>query len=73
MNKLYEIINGVLEDNDLDTFETFEDSMNLKNDLGMDSFNLAELTVAIEDEFDVDIFKNDMVFTIGDIKKKLNG
>ena len=73
MNKLYEIINGVLEDNDLDTFETFEDSMNLKNDLGMDSFNLAELTVAIEDEFDVDIFKNDMGFTIGDIKKKLNG
>jgi len=73
MNKLYEIINGVLEDNDLDTFETFEDSMNLKNDLGMDSLNLAELTVAIEDEFDVDIFKNDMVFTIGDIKKKLNG
>lgn len=73
MNKLYEIINGVLEDNDLDTFETFEDSMNLKNDLGMDSFNLAELTVAIEDEFDVDIFKNDMVFTVGDIKKKLNG
>ena len=73
MNKLYEIINEVLEDNDLDTFETFEDSMNLKNDLGMDSFNLAELTVAIEDEFGVDIFKNDMVFTIGDIKNKLNG
>lgn len=73
MNKLYEIINEVLEDNDLDTFETFEDSMNLKNDLGMDSFNLAELTVAVEDEFGVDIFKNDMVFTIGDIKNKLNG
>jgi len=73
MNKLYEIINEILEDNDLDTFEIFDDSMNLKNDLGMDSFNLAELTVAIEDEFGVDIFKNDMVFTIGDIKNKLNG
>ena len=73
MNKLYEIINEILEDNDLDTFEIFEDSMNLKNDLGMDSFNLAELTVAIEDEFGVDIFKKDMVFTIGDIKNKLNG
>jgi len=73
MDKLYEIINEVLDDNHLNQFSNFDDSMNLKDDLGMDSFMLAELTVAIEDEFGVDIFKNDMVFTIGDIKNKLNG
>tara|TARA_R100001509_G_C4686221_1_gene155263 strand:+ start:99 stop:320 length:222 start_codon:yes stop_codon:yes gene_type:complete len=72
MNRLYEIINEILEDSGLDTIEVFDDSMNLKNDLGMDSLNLAELTVSIEDEFDVDIFKDDMVFTINDIKKKLS-
>ena len=73
MNKLYEIVNEVLESNELDTQTTFKDTDNLKDDLGMDSFNLAELTVMIEDEFDIDIFEGDMVFTIGDIKTKLNG
>jgi acyl carrier protein len=73
MKKLYEIVNEVLESNELDTQETFKDTDNLKNDLGMDSFNLAELTVMIEDEFDIDIFEGDLVFTIGDIKQKLNG
>ena len=56
MKKLYEIVNEVLESNELDTQETFKDTDNLKNDLGMDSFNLAELTVMIEDEFGIDIF-----------------
>jgi acyl carrier protein len=73
MKKLYEIINGILKENDLDTFDKFEDSHHLKNDLGLDSFNLAELTVLIEDEYDIDIFEGDLVFTIGDIKQKLNG
>jgi len=73
MNKLYEIVNEVLESNELDTQNTFKDTDNLKDDLGMDSFNLAELTVMIEDEFNIDIFEGDMVFTIGDIKTKLNG
>lgn len=73
MKKLYEIVNEVLESNELDTQETFKDTDNLKNDLGMDSFNLAELTVMIEDEFDIDIFEGELVFTIGDIKQKLNG
>jgi len=73
MNKLYEIINGILKENDLDTFDKFEDSHHLKNDLGLDSFNLAELTVLIEDEYDIDIFEGDLVFTICDIKQKLNG
>ena len=36
MNKLYEIINGILKENDLDTFDKFEDSHHLKNDLGLD-------------------------------------
>jgi acyl carrier protein len=46
--------------------------MNLKNDIGYDSFMLAELTVEIEEVYNIDIFKDSLVFTIGDIKKKLN-
>jgi hypothetical protein len=31
------------------------------------------LTVEIEEACNIDIFKDSLIFTIGDIKKKLNG
>jgi acyl carrier protein len=73
MNNLLEIINRVLDSNDMNPLVHVTDSMNLKDDLGFDSFMLAELTVEIEEETGVDIFKDGMVFTIEDILKKLNG
>lgn len=73
MNNLLEVINRVLDSNDMDTFDSILDSMNLKNDLGFDSFMLAELTVEIEEETGIDIFADSIVYTIGDIRKKLNG
>lgn len=71
--ELLEIINKVLESNGHNTITELNDDMNLKNDIGYDSFMLAELTVEIEEVYNVDIFKESLVFTIGDIKKKLNG
>lgn len=44
---------------------------NLRNNLEFTSFDLAELTVKIEDEFDVDIFEDGLVNTIGEIYAKL--
>ena len=44
---------------------------NLRNDLGLTSFDLAELTVRIEDEFDIDIFEDGLVNTIGEVYAKL--
>ena len=73
MNNLLEIINRVLDSNDMDIIENIDNSMNLKNDLGFDSFMLAELTVEIEEETGIDIFADSIVNTIGDITKKLNG
>lgn len=73
MNNLLEVINNVLESNSMDSVEDINDSMNLKDDLGFDSFMLAELTVEIEEETGVDIFADGVVNTIGDIRKKLNG
>jgi acyl carrier protein len=73
MKNLLEVINNVLESNSMDSVENINDSMNLKDDLGLDSFMLAELTVEIEDETGVDIFADGVVNTIGDIRKKLNG
>ena len=42
------------------------DTTNLK-EIGMSSFDLASLTVMIEDEFDVDVFEEGLVLTFGEI------
>lgn len=49
------------------------ESTKLREELGLDSFNLAELTVYLEDEFDVDVFEDGIVNTVGEIYDKLNG
>jgi acyl carrier protein len=71
--ELLDIINKVLENNGYQTISELRDDMNLKNDIGYDSFMLAELTVEIEEVYNIDIFKDSLVFTVGDIKNKLNG
>ena len=71
--ELLNVINSILDDNDISQVTNISDSMNLKDDLGFDSFMLAELTVTIEEETGVDIFADGVVNTIGDIRKKLNG
>lgn len=70
---LLKIINKVLENNGYSAVENISDDMHLKNDLGYDSLMLAELTVEIEEVYNVDIFKDTLVFTVSDIKNKLNG
>ena len=70
--ELLEIVNKVLENNGYSKVLEITDDMDLKNDIGYDSFMLAELTVEIEEVYNIDIFKDSLVFTIGDIKKKLN-
>ena len=43
----------------------------LREDLSLTSFDLAELTVKIEDEFKIDIFEDGLVNTVGEIYAKL--
>lgn len=43
----------------------------LREDLGFTSFDLAELTVNVEDEFDIDIFEDGLVNTVGEVLTKL--
>lgn len=43
----------------------------LRNDIGFDSLDLAELTVRIEAEYDKDIFEDGIVGTVGEILVKL--
>ena len=73
MEKLKTIINTVLENRGKKVIENISESSNLRNDIGFDSLDLAELTVRIEAEFDVDIFEDGIVNTVGEILSKING
>lgn len=69
--KILEIVNMIRATKALVPLETISTSDNLRNDLGFTSFDLAELTVRIEDEFDIDIFEDGLVNTVGEIFVKL--
>lgn len=71
--RLLQIINEMREEESFETLERLEPSMHLRDDLGLDSLMLAELTVRIEDEFDIDIFEDGIVHTIGEIQSKIAG
>lgn len=69
--KVLEIINQIRVSKDLATVLTLKASDDLRNDLDLTSFDLAELTVRIEDEFDIDIFEDGLVNTVGEVLAKL--
>lgn len=69
---LLEIINHVLANNRLQTIEVLSPGARLREDLGMDSINLAELSVRLEDAFGVDVFDQGMISTLGELITKLN-
>ena len=73
MDKLLLIINEMREEAGFESIDSLEASMDLRENLQLDSLMLAELTVRIEDEFGVDIFENGIVQTIGEIIVKIEG
>lgn len=70
--KVLKIINKILEKKGKEPLGELKPEISLRNDLDMDSLDLAELTVRIEDEFGIDIFEGGIVDSIDDILKKLN-
>jgi len=72
--KIASIINEICEENNYNLVnENTTNFLELKfrEDIGFDSFNLAQLTVMIEDEFDVDVFEDGVVETVGEIIIKI--
>ena len=66
------IILGIINKRREDSVYTLNDDTHLRNDLGFDSIELAELTVRIESEFDIDVFEDGIVSTIGEILEKIS-
>lgn len=69
--KVFSIINEIREAKSLAPVENISEDSKLREDLNLTSFDLAELTVKIEDEFDIDIFADGLVNTVGEIFEKL--
>ena len=65
------IINEIREAKSLEPVAELKEETRLREDLSLTSFDLAELTVKIEDEFDIDIFADGLVSTVGEIFVKL--
>jgi len=70
--KILEIINTVLDNRTKKILTVLNPEMHLRNDIGFDSLDLAELTVRIEAEYDIDIFEDGIVNTVSEILGKLN-
>ncbi len=71
MENIKKIINTVLKNRGKEEIQMVDSNSNLMNDIGFDSLDLAELTVRIEVEFDVDIFEDGIITTVGEIIEKI--
>jgi acyl carrier protein len=67
------IINEVLEGKGSTKIKSIFETDKLRDDIGLDSFDLAELTVRVEEAFDVDIFEDGIIEVISEILNKING
>ena len=69
--KLLTIINSIKRNKFEDPISEINPEQKLREDLNFDSFDLAELTVKIEEEFGVDIFQDGLVNSVNEIYAKL--
>ena len=73
MATLVKIINEVLDESGRDNASAVCRDSRLRADLGLDSLDLAVLTVKIEAKFGVDVFANGIVNTVGEILDRIDG
>lgn len=71
MVDLLSIINSILTNRNKTVISTINKDTKLRDDIGFDSLDLAELTVNIEADFGVDVFEDGIVETVGEIIEKL--
>lgn len=71
IKKIEDIIQLILDNKGMKLEEKVTKETHLRDGLGLDSLDLAELTVRIENEFGVDVFDDGIVNTVGEIINKL--
>jgi len=71
LDKLLSIVNTVLTNRGKNPVAEISANSHFRNDLGFDSLDLAELTVRIQADYEVDIFEDGIVNTVGEILHKI--
>ena len=64
------LVNLIRSNKHQPAIEELTSELRLREDLGFDSFDLAELTVRIEDRFGVDVFAGGVVRTVGEVVRR---
>jgi len=72
MNIIIAAINEVLEESGRDQVSEIARGTLLRKDLGLDSLDLAVLTVKIEAKLGVDVFAKGIVTTVGEILDRID-
>lgn len=68
--ELLGLVNLVREHTGRTTLTTLSADMRLLEDIGLDSLDLAELTVRIEEHFGLDVFAEGVVLRWGDLQQR---
>mgnify|MGYP001482970800 CR=1 FL=1 len=69
--KILEIINLIQVSRNRTLVSSLNKNIHLRNDIGFDSLDLAEFTVRIEEEYNIDIFEDSVVNTVEEVILKL--
>ena len=70
-DELLVVINVILEGKDSPAITALNESASLRDDVGLDSFDLAELTARVEQKCGVDIFADGVVESVGEVLSRL--
>jgi acyl carrier protein len=69
---LKKILNDILAEKEkLTQVDSLPDDVSLTDDLGLDSLDLAEMTVRLEDKYGVDVFEDEVVDTVNEVLNEL--
>ena len=66
------VVNTIRENKGLEHLGAINNSTHLRNDLNLDSLDLAELTVRLEKETGIDVFADEVVQTVGELVEKIS-
>lgn len=75
MNKIEtinNIVNTMRENKGLEAFEGITEATHLRDQLELDSLDLAEFTVRIEKDTGVDVFADGIVQTVGEVLERIS-
>ena len=71
LQSIVTIINTIHKNRGRCEIDSICENSRFREDIGFDSLDLAELTVRIEAEFDIDIFEDGIVSTVKEVLDKI--